>query len=180
MCHPRRFTIILQTRCSARSTTCATSWASSPSINGPPTPTRVRPSSCASGQPLDRGLRPAPAQIVPGPDDRQRLRLRWAALEFADTPLAGSTSVPSSTTARAAWRISTPGWSASSRPRRNCSTASCAICRAQWLAAADEPGVEQLIEQLYRRRSRVADLIEASAAARPSCFTRGPAPEPQP
>jgi hypothetical protein len=41
----------------------------------------------------------------------------------------------------------------------------------QWLAAADEPAVEQLIEQLYRRRARVADLIAASAAARPSCFT---------
>ena len=40
-----------------------------------------------------------------------------------------------------------------------------------WLGAEDEAGVEPLIERLYRRRSRVAELIEASATARPSCFT---------
>jgi hypothetical protein len=40
----------------------------------------------------------------------------------------------------------------------------------QWLPGGDETPAERLVEQLYRRRRLVADLIESSAAARPSYF----------
>ena len=39
-----------------------------------------------------------------------------------------------------------------------------------WLNVGDESAVETLLDLLYRRRSRVADLIEDSVAARPSSF----------
>ena len=47
----------------------------------------------------------------------------------------------------------------------------------QWLPEGDDEPVERLIEQLYRRRKLVADLIERAAAARSSYFpswTNGP------
>ena len=40
----------------------------------------------------------------------------------------------------------------------------------QWLPGGDEAPVERLVDQLYRRRRLVADLIESSAKARPSYF----------
>ncbi len=40
----------------------------------------------------------------------------------------------------------------------------------QWLPGGDDEAVERLVEQLYVRRRLVADLVERSAAARPSCF----------
>lgn len=47
----------------------------------------------------------------------------------------------------------------------------------QWLPDGDDEAVEQLIEQLYRRRKLVADLIESAVTARSSSFptwTNGP------
>ena len=43
----------------------------------------------------------------------------------------------------------------------------------QWLAAADEAGVEQLIEQLYRRRTRVAEMITNPSPPDPLAFPPG-------
>jgi hypothetical protein len=40
----------------------------------------------------------------------------------------------------------------------------------QWLPGADGDAVEQLVEQLYRRRKNIPQLIEASVGARPSYF----------
>jgi hypothetical protein len=40
----------------------------------------------------------------------------------------------------------------------------------QWLPGGDEAPAERLVEQLYRRRKLVPDLIESSAAARPAYF----------
>jgi len=39
-----------------------------------------------------------------------------------------------------------------------------------WLLPADEDALELLLGQLYRRRTRVADMIAESVAARRSCF----------
>ncbi len=40
----------------------------------------------------------------------------------------------------------------------------------QWLPYGDDEAAERLIEQLYRRRKLVTDLIERSAVARPTYF----------